>query len=126
MCVAAGVLESGDVDMCMEYSKYYVVYSILFFFFQAEDGIRDLTVTGVQTCALPICSKWKELDVRVARTVQVIRYDQDKQLVRINCLETQRLSWAKLDRFNGKSGGYAPFGEARAPLPRRQDAERRR
>src|SRR2546427_1791820 len=27
---------------------------ILFFFFQAEDGIRDLTVTGVQTCALPI------------------------------------------------------------------------
>src|SRR2546427_3646591 len=29
----------------------------LFFFFQAEDGIRDLTVTGVQTCALPI-SRW--------------------------------------------------------------------
>src|SRR2546430_4435794 len=26
------------------------------FFFQAEDGIRDLTVTGVQTCALPICA----------------------------------------------------------------------
>src|SRR2546430_12805519 len=26
----------------------------LIFFFQAEDGIRDLTVTGVQTCALPI------------------------------------------------------------------------
>src|SRR2546430_12765961 len=28
-----------------------------FFFFQAEDGIRDLTVTGVQTCALPISRK---------------------------------------------------------------------
>src|SRR5438874_13594056 len=27
---------------------------MLFFFFQAEDGIRDLYVTGVQTCALPI------------------------------------------------------------------------
>src|SRR5258707_10387587 len=27
-----------------------------FFFFQAEDGIRDIGVTGVQTCALPICS----------------------------------------------------------------------
>src|SRR6266852_9999558 len=27
---------------------------IFFFFFQAEDGIRDATVTGVQTCALPI------------------------------------------------------------------------
>src|SRR2546430_7794906 len=32
----------------------YVVYVFVFFFFQAEDGIRDLTVTGVQTCALPI------------------------------------------------------------------------
>src|SRR5689334_21136948 len=29
---------------------------IMFFFFQAEDGIRDGTVTGVQTCALPIFS----------------------------------------------------------------------
>src|SRR5206468_10175789 len=27
---------------------------LIFFFFQAEDGIRDLIVTGVQTCALPI------------------------------------------------------------------------
>src|SRR5260370_24182268 len=27
---------------------------IVFFFFQAEDGIRDSSVTGVQTCALPI------------------------------------------------------------------------
>src|SRR2546430_10116448 len=31
-----------------------VMCGLLFFFFQAEDGIRDLTVTGVQTCALPI------------------------------------------------------------------------
>src|SRR5688572_31252229 len=31
------------------------IISVTFFFFQAEDGIRDLTVTGVQTCALPIC-----------------------------------------------------------------------
>src|SRR2546429_1079631 len=29
-------------------------YRYLFFFFQAEDGIRDVAVTGVQTCALPI------------------------------------------------------------------------
>src|SRR2546430_11722475 len=33
-----------------------VVGCDLVFFFQAEDGIRDLTVTGVQTCALPICA----------------------------------------------------------------------
>ena len=32
-----------------------LVYSFFFFFFfQAEDGIRDTSVTGVQTCALPI------------------------------------------------------------------------
>src|SRR5271168_2408081 len=31
---------------------------VFFFFFQAEDGIRDRTVTGVQTCALPILRAW--------------------------------------------------------------------
>src|SRR5256884_4650575 len=31
-------------------------WSSMFFFFQAEDGIRDVAVTGVQTCALPISS----------------------------------------------------------------------
>src|SRR5204863_815396 len=31
-----------------------VVFFFFLFFFQAEDGIRDLYVTGVQTCALPI------------------------------------------------------------------------
>src|SRR2546422_8707718 len=30
-------------------------FLFFFFFFQAEDGIRDVAVTGVQTCALPIC-----------------------------------------------------------------------
>src|SRR2546422_4260317 len=33
--------------------------SFSFFFFQAEDGIRDVAVTGVQTCALPICKRQK-------------------------------------------------------------------
>ena len=31
-----------------------LVILLVFFFFQAEDGIRDIGVTGVQTCALPI------------------------------------------------------------------------
>ena len=49
-----------------EYSRYvsrmvmrwnFTVFRVFrfFFFFQAEDGIRDWSVTGVQTCALPIC-----------------------------------------------------------------------
>ena len=33
-----------------------LVNGLFFFFFQAEDGIRDWSVTGVQTCALPIYS----------------------------------------------------------------------
>src|SRR6266478_8451663 len=37
-----------------------MVCPFFFFFFQAEDGIRDLTVTGVQTCALPICP-WQKI-----------------------------------------------------------------
>src|SRR5258706_9441888 len=32
------------------------LFLFFFFFFQAEDGIRDWSVTGVQTCALPILS----------------------------------------------------------------------
>src|SRR5260370_5138126 len=35
------------------YSSYTSLF-LFFFFFQAEDGIRDSSVTGVQTCALPI------------------------------------------------------------------------
>src|SRR5215204_6998656 len=34
--------------------------SVYFFFFQAEDGIRDHCETGVQTCALPICGERSE------------------------------------------------------------------
>src|SRR5256886_8533263 len=46
----------------------------MFFFFQAEDGIRDLTVTGVQTCALPICDPQR----RTARQAQRVgRFDAD-------------------------------------------------
>src|SRR5260370_9315467 len=35
----------------------YQLHDFVFFFFQAEDGIRDSSVTGVQTCALPICNE---------------------------------------------------------------------
>ena len=34
--------------------RYFDFFCYFFFFFQAEDGIRDWSVTGVQTCALPI------------------------------------------------------------------------
>src|SRR2546430_264351 len=43
------VLEFGTANARLQF------HAVLFF--QAEDGIRDLTVTGVQTCALPICDE---------------------------------------------------------------------
>src|SRR3712207_6962326 len=52
---------------CVLLSYFYLLYTGLlslffFFFFQAEDGIRDIGVTGVQTCALPICLRsWLRL-----------------------------------------------------------------
>src|SRR6266496_6039740 len=51
------------------------LYFFFFFFFQAEDGIRDLYVTGVQTCALPISdpagnsvSVWTTPETQITRT----------------------------------------------------------
>src|SRR5260370_5305944 len=46
------------------------VFLIDFFFFQAEDGIRDSSVTGVQTCALPICGS----SPLAMRSVQSAKY----------------------------------------------------
>src|SRR5437762_3855893 len=43
-----------DLVVCIYYCFLFVVCLFFFFFFQAEDGIRDTSVTGVQTCALPI------------------------------------------------------------------------
>src|SRR5206468_8469452 len=45
----------------------------VFFFFQAEDGIRDLIVTGVQTCALPILQF--SLDVGIGLHRRSVRQD---------------------------------------------------
>ena len=42
------------IVICMVGAVMVCDFMFFFFFFQAEDGIRDLIVTGVQTCALPI------------------------------------------------------------------------
>src|SRR5690606_39972548 len=51
-------------------------YSYFFFFFQAEDGIRDFHVTGVQTCALPISStpslRFNTFSTRLEHAAQVM------------------------------------------------------
>src|SRR5690606_40398371 len=54
----------------------YLFFFLFFFFFQAEDGIRDFHVTGVQTCALPILiiagagsGKTRVLTYRIAQLI---------------------------------------------------------
>src|SRR5258707_11803122 len=53
--------------------------SFFFFFFQAEDGIRDIGVTGVQTCALPIYSA-------AAFGCTVVVVDDDPAMMMINAM----------------------------------------
>src|SRR2546426_9735989 len=46
--------------------------AVVFFFFQAEDGIRDYKVTGVQTCALPISGAMDSLGARRPQMMAVL------------------------------------------------------
>src|ERR687890_2016490 len=63
-------------------------HGIFFFFFQAEDGIRDIGVTGVQTCALPICTILQNHTLRSARSTERgwSWYDGPLLLVKVPCL----------------------------------------
>ena len=63
-CVSATYVEHVIVSVLSGWDDFILVGFLIldmmeflifyFFFFQAEDGIRDVAVTGVQTCALPI------------------------------------------------------------------------
>src|SRR6266496_53455 len=69
--------------MCVSFTRVSVAGTrssvVIYFFFQAEDGIRDLYVTGVQTCALPIWPGSGDVDgpagVR-AQELQVLHLDR--------------------------------------------------
>src|SRR5436309_6885816 len=63
------MIEKNLISIWEEFLR---VSLIVFFFFQAEDGIRDFHVTGVQTCALPILPQPEHPADRVAgRLAQV-------------------------------------------------------
>src|SRR2546430_1511655 len=57
----------------------YHMLNFFFFFFQAEDGIRDLTVTGVQTCALPISAADIAHEVGLGEVAQAAQDEQADQ-----------------------------------------------
>src|SRR5437763_14134586 len=61
-------------------------YVISSFFFQAEDGIRDTSVTGVQTCALPISAAWLMVSMEMAKAmpIMVIKRGCETRVARAN------------------------------------------
>src|SRR5207247_5595865 len=58
---------------------------VCLFFFQAEDGIRDPLVTGVQTCALPIFAHFQAMNLRRADGAQklALRREHDDAALRV-------------------------------------------
>src|SRR5256885_6498987 len=83
----------------------------LFFFFQAEDGIRDYKVTGVQTCALPISE-----DARPARRVdrRVQESDRGSAEFRRRILEPREPQDLRVLRRGDRAarGGRGEIGRA--------------
>src|SRR5258707_15196607 len=73
------------------------------FFFQAEDGIRDIGVTGVQTCALPICDDVEALaagpdgSIWASTSIGVHRIDGEHRDL---YLKGTRISGLHVDRTN--------------------------
>src|SRR5438046_10450318 len=59
----------------------------MFFFFQAEDGIRDWSVTGVQTCALPISSL-------IGLAVALTRMSATARPIRDARIKERAISWS--------------------------------
>src|SRR2546430_13587858 len=85
------------------------VYAVVFFFFQAEDGIRDLTVTGVQTCALPISAS-------AAPRPTITRWTRCSA-----CAPTGSRASCTSRRASGSRGRWTagPAGRGRRPKPER-------
>src|SRR2546430_16183268 len=78
------------------------------FFFQAEDGIRDLTVTGVQTCALPISDQLTlrgflgVLEAREGQRAEALRLDRALQAMSPRYLYGRHTMWR--GRVHARSG----------------------
>src|SRR5207245_4271852 len=86
---------------------------VFFFFFQAEDGIRDATVTGVQTCALPILERLDrasgelavvDLPQRETRDRRGPSVTETRQLGQRAAVVGESLELDELDAVDGRRG----------------------
>src|SRR2546427_5440054 len=69
-----------------------------FFFFQAEDGIRDLTVTGVQTCALPIFDTLNSVLINTMIFAFVPMLTEREDAARVALFRRLNLVFTRVDR----------------------------
>src|SRR2546430_12537845 len=112
--------------MRMYYILQNVIMLFMIFFFQAEDGIRDLTVTGVQTCALPISGRTKMFfpgqslylgsKGAVEQFVRVLSWELANRDITVNAIspgptETDMMQ----DRYRDKAAGISPFNRIAHP-----------
>src|ERR1019366_9926027 len=89
----------------------------LFFFFQAEDGIRDWSVTGVQTCALPIsCPVFYHLFVQLHRLGHT-----GQEIGRASCRERVEISVVAVSLKKKKKKNTTQVPES-TKKPSRQDS----
>src|SRR6266516_7176590 len=81
------------------------LFFLCVFFFQAEDGIRDRTVTGVQTCALPICPNRRHSHRRPRAAAPAWRARTAAGLGRRNRTWSHRAACTTKDARPGRVGG---------------------
>src|SRR5438876_7567703 len=93
-----------------------IVSSVFFFFFQAEDGIRDGRVTGVQTCALPI---WNPGPCAARRRENAEHFWAGGAGLRGNCRDGAVLSARRQKRTAALAGGAAHAASANLSDARR-------
>src|SRR3546814_5652470 len=77
------LIRSVCVDgLILIYSSYwFVLFVVLFFFSSRRRHTRCALVTGVQTCALPICAIWKELGGSILGTDRVAQVPKDARMI---------------------------------------------
>src|SRR2546422_3999243 len=80
---------------------------IFFFFFQAEDGIRDVAVTGVQTCALPI-SNIRQFEVSWILSCVAIKATCKNSHAVVTCITTAQRALCLEHRRNGLPAATLP------------------
>src|SRR5258708_21079889 len=105
--------------------RHVVLSSLLccrFFFFQAEDGIRDDLVTGVQTCALPISRIARDVAEDLAQEVLVLLHEKYSHVTRLEELlplsfQIIRFKLVSLRRKAARHGEYTQVSVEDIQLP---------